>query len=246
MVDIKDLNDFYGEFWRSSPNPRLLNADEQLRLNAIFCFIEKHVLVDKRRRLKILDLGCGRGWLTFRLSQFGEVIGLEPLQAAVEYARKLFPGIDVRCSDAAQILREDGGEKFDMVIASEVIEHVEDRSKRGFLENVYRLLAPKGFTILTTPRGELLDHWKRIYPDCDQPIEQWITEKHLRRLAGLVGFCLLRSDRIWAPYFCYNWKGRIAVSGKINIIQKYIPLLPWLIQRFKYDSGLYQILLLQK
>ena len=46
------------------------------------------------KRPKILDLGCATGWFTAQLSRFGtDVVGIDLSEAAIELAKRDFPGI---------------------------------------------------------------------------------------------------------------------------------------------------------
>jgi 2-polyprenyl-3-methyl-5-hydroxy-6-metoxy-1,4-benzoquinol methylase len=57
-------------------------------------------------------------------------------------------GYDVRLGDAQDF---DFGEKFDVVLAGELIEHLDN--VHGFLESVHRHLGPDGRLVLTTPNA---------------------------------------------------------------------------------------------
>src|ERR1700753_1163011 len=68
------------------------NYDENLRWTTIekfLFFIEGYkyanALTDKK--YKILDVGCGRGWLSNLLTAYGNVIGIEPVKSVVEYGK---------------------------------------------------------------------------------------------------------------------------------------------------------------
>ena len=74
----------------STPHP---NEDEAARWEKIAGFLKNPAWQPAaEKRLRMLDVGCGRGWLTELASAFGECEGVEPVAAVVEQARKLFPG----------------------------------------------------------------------------------------------------------------------------------------------------------
>ena len=66
---------------------------------------------------------------------------------------------------------------FDVVLCSEVIEHVPHPQKPEFVNQLARLLTPDGYLILTTPRGDVWEEWRRIAPP-NQPVEDWVTERN--------------------------------------------------------------------
>lgn len=106
---------------------------------------------DPLRGLRILDIGCGAGILCEPLAQLGAaVVGADPaentLQAAATRARQMNLDIAYR-SETAETLLE-AGERFDVVLAMEVIEHVADH--RLFLQTCAGLTGPNGLVILST------------------------------------------------------------------------------------------------
>jgi 2-polyprenyl-3-methyl-5-hydroxy-6-metoxy-1,4-benzoquinol methylase len=98
-----------------------------------------------------IDLGAGSGLLATRLRS----LGLDVL--AVDWNDKFYGAdvpflrVDLNRPDFAE---ECGLESFQLVTATEVIEHME--SPIGFLRNIGRLLAPSGCAVITTPNVDNL------------------------------------------------------------------------------------------
>jgi SAM-dependent methyltransferase len=93
----------------STPEP---NNDETARWVKIAAYLEHIVRLRVRKggtsRLRILDLGCGRGWLTNMASAYGDCTGVEPVAAVVTHGRKLYPHVQFhagRCGDAVATRR---------------------------------------------------------------------------------------------------------------------------------------------
>lgn len=192
---------FYRELWsQKNWNTATPNADEQARADKIISFIDTHAAQALDRPLRILDIGCGRGWLTNVLSTYGEAIGIDPAHASVQRARELFPQLDFRLRDSSELLREMGPECFDLIVSSEVIEHVEQDQQILFLRNIYALTRPGGFAILTTPRGELQHRWAKRQ-GAKQPVEEWIAEQQLQDLCRKAGFTIRQTDRAFPASF---------------------------------------------
>src|SRR5688572_14878496 len=74
------------------------------------------------RRLHILDYGCGTGGNTSAYSSFGNVVGIEPDSVAVRLAHERGGARYCRTSGTDLPFR-DGS--FDVVMASDVLEHIE-------------------------------------------------------------------------------------------------------------------------
>jgi 2-polyprenyl-6-hydroxyphenyl methylase/3-demethylubiquinone-9 3-methyltransferase len=101
--------------------------------------------------LRILDIGCGAGLLSEPLSRLGaRVTGLDPAPAAIEAARAHAEATGAELAYRAGTVEELAaeGQKFDAVLAMEVVEHVEDVS--GFVATAASLVAPGGILCLST------------------------------------------------------------------------------------------------
>lgn len=182
-------------YW-STPEP---NADEAARWSKIAAFLE-YILrrvqqQEKGKQLRMVDVGCGRGWLTNLAAAYGTCEGIEPVAGVIEWARKLFPHLRFEAGTAEGILRRPDFTPYDVVLTSEVIEHVPHGQKETFLAQLAQLLTPDGYLILTTPRGEMWERWKTIAPP-NQPVEAWVTEDQLRTLFASQGFSELGLERV--------------------------------------------------
>jgi SAM-dependent methyltransferase len=134
------MQDYYEELWERLP-ARLQAPDFELRR----AFLLPHV----RRGDRALDLGCGQGEFTAVLDAAGaRAVGVEVAEAALARARARHPDVEFQLAPAAGPLPFADG-SFDLVWASEVIEHVADTAR--WLSEVRRVLVPGGRLLLTTP-----------------------------------------------------------------------------------------------
>jgi SAM-dependent methyltransferase len=139
------MRDYFEELWRHLPDP-LDPPDRELRLH----FMRSETGSGER----VLDLGCGDGWMTAELAAHGAVpVGVEIASAAIDRARRHHPGLDFRLAEiGGELPVEDNA--FDVVWSSEVIEHVADTAR--WLSEVRRVLRPGGRLLVTTPNHSRL------------------------------------------------------------------------------------------
>lgn len=143
-------------WWESSGETRWLHRYNPVRVHYIrdaACrrWERDPRRVDCLRGLRVLDIGCGGGVMCEPVAALGAmIIGADPAKRAIEAARlhALRSGteIDYRWTTAEALA--DGGEKFDIVLAMEVIEHVADTDV--FLSRCAELVNPGGLMILST------------------------------------------------------------------------------------------------
>lgn len=183
---------WYEKFFIKNPywSTKEPNPDELVRWR----HIEKLLALTGRHRFgTIIDFGCGRGWLTSLLTSYGDTLGIEPVRAVVKHGKRLYPHLRLEHGSLSK-MRELNA---DLIVCSEVIEHIPDSEKPSYLRQFYTTLNPGGFLVLTTPRAEALKEWS-LYSDASQPVEAWIDESTLIGLCVDAGFsavsCLRYSE----------------------------------------------------
>ncbi|EKS33683.1 bifunctional 2-polyprenyl-6-hydroxyphenol methylase/3-demethylubiquinol 3-O-methyltransferase UbiG [Afipia clevelandensis] len=100
--------------------------------------------------LRILDIGCGAGLLCEPLTRLGaQVIGVDPsatnISVAKLHAERGHLSIDYRCTTIEEM---DPRERFDIVLAMEVVEHVANVGM--FLDRCAALLKPSSMLVVST------------------------------------------------------------------------------------------------
>jgi len=102
---------------------------------------------------RILDVGCGNGVISRHLGRLGyNVLGVDVSDKTIEMARAIdpMPNVVFEKKSAEELVAS--GEKYDAVICSEVLEHLNDPG--ALLKVLASSLAEKGKLIITVPNGE--------------------------------------------------------------------------------------------
>ena len=110
--------------------------------------------------LRVLDIGCGAGLLCEPLTRLGaQLVGVDPsasnIAAAKLHADRSHLAIDYRCTTIEEM---DAHQRFDIVLAMEVVEHVADVGM--FLARCASMLKPGGMMVVST----LSRTWKSFAP----------------------------------------------------------------------------------
>lgn len=237
-----NVQEFYACLWSTEKWGRAEpNEDESQRMAAIIALMK--LWREAPEGLRILDLGCGRGWLTHQMSRYGQVIGVDPVPAAIERARTLFPSLEFRVADAGAALAQFGAGAFDLVVSSEVIEHVPDAEKPGFLRAIRQMLAPGGALILTTPRGEAWRGWRYWHPE-DQPVEAWVREADLPALCRSAGLIVRAHRRVFVTGTWHSWLSRVVTARRLAPLMERLRGFPP-VRGLQYHCSIYQAVLCQ-
>lgn len=121
------------------------------RLTRVVEQVSAYATETRKNGLKILDLGCGIGGITFPLSYLGyKVVGVDIDQQSIEAcnSKNTFPDALYLVGDIAVL---DLRKRFDVVICSEVLEH--STHPERLLHAISKHLNPDGIAIITVPNG---------------------------------------------------------------------------------------------
>lgn len=163
---------------------------------SIVQFLRRYIKPGQR----VLDYGCGTGFLVTRLIQELKVNvwATDSNEHSVTLTRErnethaLFGGAIV----THQLPRL--GVTFDRVVAVEVLEHLDVGRLAAFFGGIGGVLKPDGLLLVTTPNRERLDRNQVLCPNCDHIFHRWqhvrsVDRQTLVRLGDEFGFRLLDS-----------------------------------------------------
>lgn len=191
-VTIQEQKQYYDSLWNARIRAKLCE-DELCRERFILQNV-RAVIGKLGRRVKIIDLGCGRGWITSSLSRYGDVVGVDLSPGS---AQKLYPNL--RFIQANIAVDEVEG-RYDVVVSSEVLEHMTPEDQRRYVEKASRLLVDGGYLILTTPNSVVA---KKLdaEPSKLQLIENWLEKGELESLLSAHFKVVYTGSAVFHPVF---------------------------------------------
>ena len=104
---------------------------------------------------RILEIGCGTGvMISLPLAQEGyDITGYDDDMPSIKYGREVLDSYsldrNILVSDLCSIVPGN----YDVVIASEVIEHIDNNDMKLFFDEIHRFLRPGGLFLATVPNG---------------------------------------------------------------------------------------------
>lgn len=170
--------------------------------------------------VEVLTIGIGDGYLERTLVANGVVVNiLDPSASAVkDLSRELNLGQRAHIGYSQNI--ECTSASMDVVVMSEVLEHLGDEILETSIREVHRVLKPGGRFIGTVPADENLLDSTVVCPDCSNIFHRWghvqsFDAARLQRTLESV-FELVDVERRYLPDLAaLNWKGKIAALPKL-------------------------------
>jgi 2-polyprenyl-6-hydroxyphenyl methylase / 3-demethylubiquinone-9 3-methyltransferase len=155
-AELDHFKSLSSTWWDEGGPFRILHAITPLRM----AFIKENIGVHFRlpeissrpfKGLRILDIGCGGGLLCEPLARLGaEVTGIDPVEENTSIAQNHAKVMELPVTYLACAIEDLPHDlpPFDVIIASEIIEHVADPD--GFLRECAKHLSPRGGMVVTT------------------------------------------------------------------------------------------------
>jgi len=170
-------NEFYhdlGERWQTAMDHpiALLRAENRVRNPWIASVLPSSA--------KVLDMGCGAGFLTHDLAKLGhEVVGIDLSEESLKVAQKLDETGDVNYiqADASAVPFCDAS--FDAICAMDLLEHVEN--PKTIVQEASRLLKPEGFFFFHTFNRNILS-WLVVIKGVEWCVKNTPPDMHVLRL----------------------------------------------------------------
>jgi SAM-dependent methyltransferase len=206
----KDAETF--DYFAAWEDPAAVHENERLH---------EMILAQAPKQIKrVLDVGCGAAWVAAHFSKYGaevysmDISTVNPQRAVTKYP---FSGHFGVVADVFHLPFQEN--TFDLIVASEIIEHVADPAL--FLERLLPALAPGGVLVVTTPHAEKLAYSLCIH--CNQPTPHHahlhsFTAESIRELLPVP----LRAGATTSTFM-----NKVLLHARTHIVLKHFPFSLW-------------------
>lgn len=142
------------------------NDDNQRRAACVIA--EARRVAANRPHLRIIDVGCGSGWATRQLCEFGDVTGTDLGEDTMDRLRLEERRVRWIAGDFIEL---DFPDPFDFVSCMETIAHVPDQVR--FVRHLADVTAPGGTVVLTTQNPYVWTRRSWLQPPGTGQLRDW-------------------------------------------------------------------------
>ena len=166
IIDVRKL-----EAQKHHQNDMYAKPLQNKRKDAVIQLIKNHV-----KGKSFFDIGCAEGLFCSVAKSYGALYaaGIDAVDEKIVKARAQFPDCKFEVGDVLNLSKTS---KYDLVLCSEVLQHIVDYSK--CLSKIINTLSRNGIFVLTTPN--LSQKNKHLFADIDSEIT---TEELLNEVGG--------------------------------------------------------------
>jgi 2-polyprenyl-6-hydroxyphenyl methylase / 3-demethylubiquinone-9 3-methyltransferase len=217
------------QWWDPRGKMAVLHKFNPVRLGFIKEAACRHFGRDDKRLdalagLRVLDIGCGGGILSEPLARLGAaVVGADPAQANIAaaqlHAADAGVSVDYRATTAEALADE--GERFDLVLAMEVVEHVADLDL--FIRRCTEMVRPGGLMITATLNRTLksfalaivgAEYVLRWLPRGTHQWEKFVTPNELEAVLERHGLAVVDETGVIYDLLADRW--RLSTDMDVN------------------------------
>lgn len=168
----------------------------------------------------ILDVGCGKAWVAEKFLKRGKkVISLDISKTNPKRALEKYPSTNHFGTVADSFKLPFTENSFDLIIASEIIEHVVN--PEGFVNELFRTLKPGGKLLISTPYKEKLRYVLCIHCNKKTPLNA-----HLHSFDENILTSLCKSEKLTKTEVKI-FGNKLLIFLRTYVFMKYLPFRFW-------------------
>jgi 2-polyprenyl-6-hydroxyphenyl methylase/3-demethylubiquinone-9 3-methyltransferase len=228
-AEVARFSALAAQWWDPRGKMAVLHKFNPVRLGFIKEAACRHFGRDDKRldalaELRVLDIGCGGGILSEPLARLGAaVVGADPSQANIAaaqlHAADAGVSVDYRTTTAEALADE--SERFDLVLAMEVVEHVADLDL--FIGRCTEMVRPGGLMITATLNRTLksfalaivgAEYVLRWLPRGTHQWEKFVTPDELEAALERHGLAVLDETGVIYDLLADRW--RLSTDMDVN------------------------------
>jgi 2-polyprenyl-3-methyl-5-hydroxy-6-metoxy-1,4-benzoquinol methylase len=196
---INEQITYYDRWNEKNRAGQLLNISEEVRVRGLR--VLEHIYALEPQQPKILEVGCGTGWLTDLLSDIGTVTAIDLSPRAIEIAKTRGIKAELIAGDFFQ--QEFPAQYYDIGICIETLFYVSDQAE--FLKRFSSLLKPGALVGITTINKFVYDRRSDIGPPEEGQVRHWLSKAEIRKM--------------FSPYFDIVSMETLEPSGDTGILR---------------------------
>jgi len=165
----------------------------------------------------LLNIGCGSGHLEqYAKTKNWQVLSVDPDAQSVDRLKRA--GIDARCGMIESL--PVAADSVNVVVSTEVFEHLMPDTMDAGLREIQRVLAPGGALIGTVPYRERMADNEAYCPHCKVAFHRWghhqsFDESRMRTALDKYFAVRKVGPVFFAPWNVLDWKGKLSVSARL-------------------------------
>ncbi|XP_066035606.1 ubiquinone biosynthesis O-methyltransferase, mitochondrial isoform X1 [Chamaea fasciata] len=241
-VDSKEMKKFQllaHKWWDEEGEYAALHSMNDIRVpfirDTLLSMSSNYHLGNPLSGIKILDVGCGGGLLSEPLGRLGaSVTGIDPVEDNIRTADRhksfdpvLAKRIQYKSSSLEEIV-EESMETFDVIVASEVVEHVADLEM--FIKCCSQVLKPDGSLFITTINKTQLSYvlgivvaekLLGIVPEGTHEWEKFVPPEELEHLLESNGFSVRTvTGMLYNPLWgSWSWTESTSLNYAVHAVK---------------------------
>jgi len=190
---------FYDHWNEKNRSGQLSEINKEIRARGLR--VLENVREAELQQPKILEVGCGTGWLTELLSDLGSVTAIDLSPRAIEIAKTRGMDADLIAGDFFQ--HDFPAQHYDVGICIETLFYVPDQS--GFLQKFASLMKPGALVGFSTINKFVYERSSDVGAPEEGQVRHWLSKAEMRKML--------------APYFDLVSMETLEPRGDTGILQ---------------------------